>query len=103
MITFDNRIPPRGFNNEAFEERGCRPVGVSYADGQHWDDVAFEIPAGCVKVEARLWYQAVIWDYIKFLAEENRSDEWGKRLYDAWDKTGRCPPVSIAETELAIP
>jgi hypothetical protein len=42
-------------------------------------------------------YQSVSWEYIKFLAEENRTDDWGKKLYDAWNKTGQCAPTVIAE------
>ncbi len=44
-------------------------------------------------------YQSVSWEYIKFLAEENRTDDWGKRLYDAWTKTGQCLPTVMAEIE----
>lgn len=42
-------------------------------------------------------YQSVSWEYLKFLAEENRTDDWGKRLYDAWNRTGKGEPVSIAK------
>ena len=42
-------------------------------------------------------FQSVSWEYLKFLAEENRSDDWGRKLYDAWTKTGRCPPEVMAE------
>jgi hypothetical protein len=41
-------------------------------------------------------YQSVSWEYLKFLVEENRTDKWGKDLYAAWRKTGRCPPEEIA-------
>ena len=47
-------------------------------------------------------YQAVSWEYMKFLAEENRTDDWGKRLYDAWNRTGKGAPVSIAEIETSL-
>jgi hypothetical protein len=97
VIAKDNRIPPKGFNNKAFAEHHCQPVGTDYADGQHWDDVEFPVPEGTARVAVRLMYQSVSWEYIKFLAEEDRTDDWGKRLYDAWTKTGRCPPEVMVE------
>jgi hypothetical protein len=99
VIVKDNRIPPRGFTNAAFMKHNCQPIGTTYADGQHWDDVPLELPEGTATVEARLMYQSVSWEYISFLAEENRSDDWGKRLYEAWRKTGFCPPEVMAEVK----
>jgi hypothetical protein len=97
VITKENRIPPTGFKNDSFAEHLCEPVGATYADGQYWDDIELTLPAGCAKVSVRLMYQSVSWEYIKFLAEENKTDDWGKRLYEAWQKTGKCPPTVIAE------
>jgi hypothetical protein len=99
IIAKDNRIPPKGFNNAAFAEHLSAPVGAVYADGQHWDDVQLELPSGCERIIVNLMYQSVSWEYLKFLAEENRTDDWGKRLYEAWNQTGRCAPVVIAEIE----
>jgi len=96
-IAKDNRIPPRGFKNTTFAKHLCEPVGATYADGQHWDDVELDVPNGTKAVAVRLMYQSVSWEYLKFLAEENRSDEWGKRLYEAWTETGRCAPEIVAE------
>lgn len=101
-IAFDNRIPPKGFENVRFAEHLCQPVGASYADGQHWDEFELNLPPNCTKVSVRLMYQSVSWEYIRFLAEENKTDEWGKRLYESWLKTGKCPPVSIAELALEV-
>jgi hypothetical protein len=94
----DNRIPPRGFKKSAFAEHLAAPVGADYADGQFWDTVEFALPAGTEGVEARLMYQSVSWEYLKFLAEENRAvtNNWGKLLYEAWTTTGKCPPEEIA-------
>lgn len=97
VIVKDNRIPPQGFSNEAFSEHLCAPIGAEYADGQHWDDLEYPIPANTATVQVRLMYQSVSWEYIKFLAEENRTDDWGRRLYEAWQETGHCPPEVIAE------
>ncbi len=92
----DNRIPPRGFKNAAFAGHLCAPVGTRYEDGQFWDTVEFAVPQGTQQVEARLMYQSISWEYIKFLREENRTDKWGQQLYEAWEKTGRCLPEVIA-------
>ncbi len=92
----DNRIPPRGFKRAAFAEHLCAPVGADYADGQHWDAAEFPVPAGTRRVEARLMYQSVSWEYLKFLHEENRTDQWGADLSEAWENTGRCPPEVMA-------
>jgi hypothetical protein len=100
--TKDNRIPPKGFNNEKFKEHLSQPVGVKYADGQYWHDTEYDIPERTEKVVVQLMYQSVSWEYIKFLAEENKTDDWGRRLYNTWAKTGKCPPTIIAKTEKKI-
>ena len=41
--------------------------------------------------------------YLKFLAEENRTDDRGKRLYEAWSLTGKCAPVVMAQIERTKP
>ena len=99
IITKDNRIPPKGFNNAKFKEHLSGPVGKVYADGQYWDNLEFDIPQGTKEVVVRLMYQSVSWEYIKFLAEENKTDDWGKRLFNTWAKTGKCKPTIIAQIE----
>jgi hypothetical protein len=102
IITKDKRIPPKGFKNSAFTEHLCQPVGASYADGQYWDDTEIQIPKGCTKISARLMYQSVSWEYIKFLSEENKTNGMGKHLFETWDQTGKCPPAVIAQIEKDI-
>ncbi len=102
IIAKDNRIPPKGFKNNTFKEHLSEPVGAVYSDGQHWDDVPLGLPSGCRKIVVKLMYQSASWEYIKFLAEENKTDDWGKRLYEAWKQTGQCAPVVIAEEEMAL-
>lgn len=97
VITKDNRIPPKGFNNEAFAERLCEPVGIQYKDGQYWHDAQFKIPPNTQRVRVRLMYQSISWEYLKFLVEENRTDDWGQRLYKTWTNTGKCAPSIMAE------
>ena len=101
-ILKDNRIPPEGFNNAAFREHLSQPVGATYADGQYWDQVELDLPKECKKVIVRLMYESVSWEYLKFLAEENKTDDWGKRIYDAWTKTGKCAPTVIAKIEKTV-
>jgi hypothetical protein len=96
VITKDNRIPPRGFRKEAFKEHLAAPVGANYADGQFWDEMEFAIPTGTERVEVRVMYQSVSWEYLKFLVEENQTNSWGNQLYEAWEVTGKCPPEEIA-------
>jgi hypothetical protein len=103
IIVKDNRIPPKGFKNELFAEHLSAPIGAEYDDNQYWDDVEFEVPAGCTRVNASLMYQSVSWEYIKFLAEENRTDDWGRRLYEIWSQTGQCAPAIIAIVEKTTP
>jgi hypothetical protein len=102
VITKDNRIPPRGFKRTAFGEHLSAPVGASYADGQYWDEVEFPLASGTKRVEVRLMYQSVSWEYLKFLVEQNKSDSWGKQLYEAWQQTGKCPPEAIAMVSAAV-
>ncbi|MHC4207860.1 MAG: hypothetical protein ACYSTT_24670 [Planctomycetota bacterium] len=102
IVIKDNRIPPEGFNNAAFKKHLSQPVGATYADGQYWDDFEMKLPEGCKKIAVKLMYESTSWEYLKFLAEENKTDDWGKRLYDAWTNTGKCPPTVIAEIEKVV-
>lgn len=47
-------------------------------------------------------YQSMSWEYLKFLVEENKTDDFGKKLYKAWEETGKCLPFVIAEIEKGI-
>jgi hypothetical protein len=101
-VYFDNRIPPRGFNNAAFASHLAQPVGYSYQDGQFWDDTLYRIPSGVVEVEVTLFYQTASWEYIKFLAEENRTNDWGDKLYGVWTQTGFSAPVQMNTIRASI-
>jgi len=102
LITKDNRIPPRGFTNAAFASHLAAPVGANYADGQYWDELDFPLPPGTAEVGVRLMYQSVSWEYLKFLVEENKTDNWATRLYEAWEQTGKCPPEEIASLKQPV-
>jgi hypothetical protein len=94
----DNRIPPRGFTNTAYESFGGTPVGHSYADGQHWDLTTYDIPLNASSVEVTLYYQSTSKEFVEFLRDENTSDSHGQDLFDLWDQNGKCPP-EVMETE----
>src|SRR5690606_20075665 len=51
----DNRIPPRGFTNAAYEAFDGHPIGATYADGQHWDDVVYPVGPSAVRAEVTLY------------------------------------------------
>lgn len=101
-ILFDNRIPPRGFTNAAFDAVQAGHVGYSYADGQHWDDTRFCIPAGTASTRVRLYYQTSSKEYIEFLRDTNVTDARGTNLYNAWDAVGRSTPYAMDDTTALI-
>ena len=93
MIYKDNRIPPRGFTNAAFEAAGAGVVDYHYNDGQYWDDTTYHVPSGTANVSVTLYYQTASKDYIEFLRAENKTNDWGKNLYAAWEMTTKSLPV----------
>ncbi len=96
VVVKDNRIPPRGFTNAAFKEIQSQPVGYTYADGQYWDITPYTLPSGTAYYEVNLYYQTASMEYIEFLRNENRTNNWGTRLYDAWASSGKSAPVLMA-------
>lgn len=95
VILKDNRIPPRGFTNAAYEAFGGQPVGYSYADGQYWDDTFFAIPAGTASARVVLNYQTASKEYIEFLRDGNVTNNAGDFLYDAWENTNKAAPFPM--------
>ncbi len=93
----DNRIPPMGFENAAFDAFGGRPVeaGVAerYADGQSWDTSSYALPATAHTVVTTLYYQTTSKEYVEFLRDENTTNSAGQDLYDLWVANGRAAPV----------
>ncbi|MFZ9915983.1 MAG: dockerin type I domain-containing protein [Phycisphaerales bacterium] len=98
----DNRIPPRGFTNAAYQAIGAAPVGYSYADGQHWDDTLYAIPSGATQVSVTLYYQTTSKEYIEFLRDANVTDSNGQTAYDLWASTGKSAPVAMDSAVLNI-
>ncbi len=99
---FDNRIPPRGFGNKAFAAIGSEPVGYAYADGQHWDDTWFDVPAGAASATVTLYYQTTTRDYIEFLRDANVTNTRGQEAYDAWSATGKSAPVAMDSASIEL-
>jgi hypothetical protein len=101
-IEKDNRIPPRGFNNAAYEAAGAPAVGTIYADGQYWDDTYFWLPDGASRVEATVNYQTVTRHYIEALRDGNVTDDWGDVLYQLWLDTDKGAPVPMVTKQLTL-
>ena len=95
-IEFDNRIPPRGYDSDAFDYIQAPTVGATYLEQHYWDDTAFAIPAGTTKVEVRLFHQTTTKEYIEFLRDENNTNGAGQLAYDMWDLFGKSVPVEMA-------
>lgn len=89
----DNRIPPRGYTVAAFDRPGLRPVGATYADGQHWDDTTYLLPGATASVVAELYYQTASKAYVDFLRTRGGAD--GATLGQLWDDN-KSPPELVA-------
>jgi cytochrome c553 len=88
----DNRIPPRGFTNETFEDFGGAPADYSYPDGQYWDHTYYDIPPGAASAQVTLYYQSTSKEFIEFLRDKNTTDSTGQQMYDLWNDNDKCPP-----------
>lgn len=100
-IVSDDRIPPAGF--ESYER--VAPVGVELEGNQ--DDVRVEVRApaeasGDTTLVVRLRHQVLSREYVEFLRDENRTDDRGEVLWDAWSATGRAPPEELADAHAPI-
>ncbi len=95
-IEFDNRIPPRGFTNAAFDAFDGDPVGVTFLDGQYWDDVVYPVGVDAVQAEATLYYQTASKEYIEFLRDTDVTTASGNILFDLWNDHGKSEPVVMA-------
>jgi hypothetical protein len=98
----DNRIPPRGFTNAAYDAFGGAPIAYTYVDGQYWDDTYYAIPAGAASVEVTLYYQSTTKEFVEFLRDENVTDNTGQLMYDLWDDNGKCAPSVMATASIDL-
>ena len=101
-IEKDNRIPPRGFENAAFEAGGAPVVGHSYADGQYWDDSYFAVVAGAARAEVSVMYQNLPRDYIEHLRDGNHTNTQGMTLWTLWNATDRGAPIKMVSTKIQL-
>lgn len=101
-ITKDTRIPPRGFNNAAFEAGGAPVVGTQYPDGQYWDEAFFAIPSGAVRAQVTLNYQTVTKHYVEGLMNGNMTDQWGNILHSLWLQTSKNAPIAMATVSCSL-
>jgi hypothetical protein len=100
----DNRIPPRGFTNAAFETIQSPAVAHAYADSQYWDETEYTLPANTRFVEVTLYYQGTTKEYVEFLrdANESPSPHIGDDFYNAWAATGKAAPVVMAFDTISV-
>lgn len=109
VVLKDNRIPPRGFTNAAFNNIQASPVDYVYADGQYWDETTYGIPSYAATVDVRLYYQTSSKEYIEFLRDHNPSTQpvnRGTELYELWLAAGKGAPVlmtSLLHVNVALP
>ncbi|MFO0784311.1 MAG: hypothetical protein U0636_11585 [Phycisphaerales bacterium] len=101
-IIKDNRIPPRGFNNAAYEAGGAPVVDALYADGQYWGDTLFWLPPGAASVTVTVNYQTVTRHYIEALRDNNVTDQWGQILYQLWLNSQKGAPIAMATATLSV-
>jgi hypothetical protein len=102
-VVKDNRIPPIGFTNAAFEAIQAEPVDYAYADGQHWDETDFAIPVDAARAVVTLYYQTTSKEYIEFLRDENVTDNRGQIAYNMWANPAigaKSAPVDVDSQEI---
>ncbi|MCP4758476.1 MAG: hypothetical protein GY894_02895 [Planctomycetes bacterium] len=101
-IEKDNRIPPRGFNNDAFEAGGAPVVNHTYSDGQYWDDSWFTLSPDITTAEVFVYYQNTPRHYIEMLRDGNTTNDLGETLYDLWVETGKGMPIEMTSDTISI-
>ncbi len=102
VVLKDNRIPPRGFTNAAYQAIGASPVAVVYADGEYWDDTRFRLLPAATSVAVSLLYQTTSKEYVTFLRDANNTNDAGDVLFAQWELTGKSPPVRMVDEVSAL-
>ena len=105
QVVNDNRIPPQGYDFEAFRAAGAAPYTDGnpdkdmYAMGQFWDTTHYDLPDEVDHGIVRLLYQTASKEYIEFLRENNPypGNNSGEILFNLWEKSGRSRPEIMAE------
>jgi hypothetical protein len=101
-VVSDNRIPPRGFTNYAFNRVQALPVGVSYAEEQYWDDTLYAIPPGAVSATVTAYHQTSTREYMEFLRDTNTTNGTGLTAYNAWVTHGKSAPVAKRTATISL-
>lgn len=101
-ILFDNRIPPKGFTNAAYQAIRAAPVGATYADDQHWDDTAFDIPGDASQAIVTMYFQTTTREYMEHLRDDNYTDDLGQIAWDAYVAQGMSAPVVMDATVIEL-
>jgi len=96
----DNRIPPRGFTNAAFAAVDAEPVGATFADGQHWDEVVYAVGTSAVAADVTLYYQNSSREYVEFLRDANTTTAAGNILHTLWQDHNKSEPVAMAQVRV---
>lgn len=87
----DNRIPPRGYTQVAFDRPGLKPIGETYLDDQYWHETQYTIPENTAVVHATLYYQVASKEYIEFLGQYGGQD--GMSLLQLYNQNPSSPQV----------
>jgi hypothetical protein len=128
----DNRIPPAGFNKDAYTADGAfilphDPKDTDYVSGQNWDITPYHIriPARAVSpisITATLKYQTFSQEYVEFLETHDTEltqahggrarnipagpygslQTWGEVTKQIWIDTGNGPAVDIGSATILI-
>jgi len=98
----DNRIPPRGYTSTGFQSVQAAPVSATYAEEQYWDETAYTIPAGAVRVEVALRHQTTTKEYIEFLRDTNTTNNTGTVAYSQWVQHGRSAPALLDQASVTL-
>ncbi len=86
------------FTNAGYQTFGGQPIGVTYADGQHWHDSVYTVPVAATHAVVTLYYQAITKEYVEFLRDNNVTNTAGQDLHDAWASPlggNKVPPVDM--------
>lgn len=103
-VALDNRIPPRGYDPNAFANFGGLPVNYSYAPGQYWDDTEYAVPVGATSAQVTLYYQSTSKEFIEFLRDENNDPNHGigQVMFDLWNNNDKCPPEVMEQIQIDL-
>jgi hypothetical protein len=98
----DNRIPPRGFSNAAFDLVQALPVGASYLEQRYWDDTLFAIPAAATRAQVTVYHQTSSREYMEFLLNTNTTNNAGQTAYNQWVTNGKSAPVLLKTASIDL-